>query len=56
MYIILLDGKWTQYNFTSYEIGIRHKSRSIYEVVDKKAFFLSILKYGILYKEEKCPV
>ena len=59
MNIILLEGDWRQTNpdLTSYEIGIRYdKNRVSYEVKDEHLFFLSVIKYGIEFKELKCSV
>jgi hypothetical protein len=52
MNIILLHGEWMEsVNFTSFEIGIRHKVKNVYKVVDKPLFMLSVIKYGIMFME-----
>ena len=52
MNIVFLNGKWMEsVNFTSYEIGVRHKLKNIYSVVDKPLFMLSVIKYGIQFEE-----
>jgi len=57
MNIIFLHGEWMEsVNFTSFEIGVRHKLKNIYSVVDKPLFMLSVIKYGIMFAEINCFV
>jgi hypothetical protein len=51
--IILLDGEWMQLNpnLTSFEMGLRHKLKSVYEVVDEHLFILNVIKHGVCFEE-----
>jgi len=52
MNVILLHGEWLscEEKVTSDKIGIRHKFKNVYEVIDEQLFFLSVIKYGIPFK------
>lgn len=34
-----------------HEIGLRYSSDTVYKVIDKKLFFLSVIKYGLEFKK-----
>ena len=36
------------------QIGLRYFSDTVYKVIDKQLFFLSVIKYGFEFTELKC--